>query len=137
MRNARHRTVIARNGMVSSGHPLGSLAGVQVLQAGGTAMDAAVATAAVHSVVNPAMIGLGGDTVLLYYSAAEGRVAALNATGRSAYGATIEAHRRRGHAAAPLAGPLAVTVPGALDGWRHGLARWRRRAWPSPISTPS
>ncbi len=108
--------------MVASAHPLGSLVGVNVLQQGGSAMDAAVAMAAVHNVVNPAMIGIGGDTFLLYYSAKERRVIGLNGSGRSAHAATIAEYRARGHESAPVNGPLAVTVPGALDGWARALA---------------
>ena len=121
---ARHRAVLAAHGMVSTAHPLGTLAGVTVLLRGGTAMDAAVAAAAVHSVVNPGMIGLGGDTLLLYYSAAEGRVVALNATGRAPRAASLEDYRRRGLTRMPVEGPLALTVPGALHGWAAALARY-------------
>ncbi len=121
---ARCRMVVARNGMVSSAHPLGSLVGVDVLRHGGNAMDAAVAMAAGHNVVNPGMIGIGGDVFLLYYSAKEQRVMALNASGRSAYAATIAEYRARGFESAPVTGPLAVTVPGALDGWARALARY-------------
>lgn len=122
------RTAIGTNGMVASAHPFGTLAGLDVLRAGGTAMDAAVAAALVHSVVNPAMTGLGGDTVLLYYAARERRVVGLNGTGRSAAAATLEAYRGRGLTEIPVAGPLAVTVPGALDGWQRALARYGSRS---------
>ncbi|MGH7322536.1 MAG: gamma-glutamyltransferase [Candidatus Rokuibacteriota bacterium] len=61
-----------------------------------------------------------------------------NAIGRSPYGATIEAYRRCGHAEAPLTGPLAVTVPGALDGWTRGLERYAKmRLSPGPVPPSS
>lgn len=133
---ARHRTVFAPEGIVSTAHPLGTLAGVKALQGGGTAMDAAVAAAAVHAVVNPGMLGLGGDTILLYYSARERRVSGLNATGRAPAAATLEEYRRRGLAEMPVEGPLAVTVPGALDGWAQALARHGTRTLADLLEDP-
>jgi gamma-glutamyltranspeptidase/glutathione hydrolase len=116
----------ARNGMVASAHPLASLAGVDVLRAGGTAMDAGIAMAAMLNVVDPAMTGIGGDLCLLYYSAREERLCGLNATGRAAREATRE--RYAGQATMPLYGPLTITVPGAVDGWASAVERYGRRS---------
>jgi gamma-glutamyltranspeptidase/glutathione hydrolase len=113
--------------MVASAHPLASLTGVDVLRAGGTAMDAGIAMAAVLNVVDPAMTGIGGDLCLLYYSASEGRLSGLNATGRAPREATPECYAARGHTSMPLYGPLTITVPGAVDGWAAAVARHGHR----------
>ncbi|MBI3075671.1 MAG: gamma-glutamyltransferase, partial [Deltaproteobacteria bacterium] len=110
-------TVMTPHGMVSSAHPLASLVGVNVLQRGGNAMDAATAVAAVLNVTDPAMTGIGGDMFLLHYSATDARVTALNASGRAPAAATVERIRALGHAKIPPFHGLAVSVPGALDGW--------------------
>lgn len=105
-------------GMVTSPHYLATQAGVDVLRAGGNAVDAAIATAAVLSVVYPQMCTLGGDNFWLVYAARSGRLRALNASGRAGSRATIEAYTDRGLSAIPARGPLAAnTVPGAVSGW--------------------
>jgi gamma-glutamyltranspeptidase/glutathione hydrolase len=114
--------------MVSSAHPIASMAGVGVLKSGGNAMDAAVATAAVLNVVDPAMTGIGGDMFLLHYSARDRRITALNASGRAPAAATIERLRALGHTRMPLFGGLPVSVPGALDGWALALERHGTRS---------
>jgi gamma-glutamyltranspeptidase/glutathione hydrolase len=121
---ATRSVVLARNGLVASSQPLASAAGLRVLQEGGNAVDAAVTAAAVLAVVEPTMTGLGGDLFALVYDPRAGRVVGLNASGRSPYGATIEAFTRRGLTAVPERGPLAVTVPGAVDGWDALLKRF-------------
>lgn len=109
---------LARNGMVSSPHYLASVAGLQVLQAGGTAVDAAIAVNATLGVVYPHMTGPGGDAFWLIHDSATGRVHALNGSGRSGSRATRQYFRQRDHQAIPVRGPLAaVTVPGAVDSW--------------------
>ena len=78
-----HRPVaLGHRGMVTAAHPLAALAGVDVLKAGGTAADAAVAVNAVLAVTQPNMCGVGGDLFCLYYEAAARRVHFLNGAGR-------------------------------------------------------
>ena len=114
----RYRPLImAPHGMVASPHYLASQAGVDILKKGGTAMDAAIATNSVLNVVYPHMCGIGGDAFWLIYDAAKKDLAFLNASGRSAYAATIETYKKAGMTAMPVRGPLTVTVPGAVDGW--------------------
>jgi gamma-glutamyltranspeptidase/glutathione hydrolase len=103
--------------MVASPHYLASQAGVDILKKGGTAVDAAIATNSVLNVVYPHMCGIGGDAFWLIYDAAKKDLAFLNASGRSAYAATIETYKKAGMNSMPVRGPLTVTVPGAVDGW--------------------
>src|SRR6516164_8270045 len=88
--------VMGRNGMIATSQPLASAAGLRVLQDGGNAIDAAVTAAAVLAVVEPTMNGVGGDLFALVYSASDGKLHALNSSGRSAYTATPEAFSQRG-----------------------------------------
>ncbi len=116
--------VIARNGMVASGHPLASAAGLRVLMTGGNAIDAAVAIAGVLGVVQPMMSGLGGDTFFLYWHAGDQRVYALNGSGIAPYAASREWFVSRGHASMPLRGMLSPSVPGAVDAMATALRHW-------------
>ncbi len=117
-------TVLARRGMIASGHPLATAAGLEVLAAGGNAVDAAVATAGVLGVVQPMMSGLGGDTFMLVYRKREGSVWALNASGPAPSGATRDYFVERGHTKMPLRGMLSVSVPGAVAAMETALSRW-------------
>ena len=110
---------LAFRGMVSCPHALASEAGVEVLKAGGSAVDAAIAASAVLSVIYPHMVSIGGDAFWLIYDARRRAVRFLNAAGCAASSATIDWFRSRGHAEIPLRGilPGTVTVPGAVDGW--------------------
>lgn len=118
--------VFARRGMVSTSHPLASLAGLDALREGGTAVDAAVTAAAVLGVVEPMSSGLGGDLFALVWSAAQKRLYGLNASGRSGRQASREALRARGVERIPSRGPLTVTVPGQVDGFAELLRRFGR-----------
>src|SRR3989442_2172278 len=101
-----HRPVaLERRGMVAAGHSSGALAGLDVLKAGGTAADAAVATNAVLGVTEPQDCGVGGDFFCLYYEAATGRVHFLNGSGRSGSRAGLDELRRRGIERLPVIGP--------------------------------
>ena len=108
---------LGREGMVSSCHPWATLAGLDVLRAGGTAADAAIATNAVLAVTQPAMCGVGGDIFVLYYEAATRRVHFLNGAGRSGARAGLDELARRGLSRLPVIGPPTVSVPGCVRGW--------------------
>lgn len=123
---------LAPHGMVATSHQLASAAGLRTLSKGGSAVDAAIAANAVLCVVYPHMAGLGGDGFWLVHDPAAGGVQALNASGPAAGLATREYYRERGyHEEIPARGPLAaLTVPGAVDGWRqvhehYGQLEWR------------
>ncbi len=120
--NSRRSPVFARRGMIATAHPLASLAGTRMLLAGGNAIDAAVAAAAVLGVVEPYQTGLGGDAFALLYIASEARVRSLNASGPAPAAATLEEFHARGFDSVPRKSPLAWTVPGCVDGWSQMLA---------------
>lgn len=121
--------VRGRSGAVVAPHHLATTAGLGVLAAGGSAVDAAIATNAVLAVVMPNGCGLGGDAFWLIWEEGTGRQTALNGSGRAPAAADPAAWRRAGRAALPLRGPLTITTPGAVRSWaeahrRHGrLAR--------------
>ena len=121
----------AAHGMVSTPHYLASVAGLEILQRGGSAVDAAIAANAVLCVAYPHMSGLGGDGFWLIAEPGKG-VHGLNAAGPSARLASIDYYGP--HAVdneIPARGPLAVlTVPGAIDGWRVAHERFGKRPWP-------
>jgi oxamate amidohydrolase len=121
----------ARRGMISTSHYLASVAGLKILRAGGSAVDAAIAANAVLCVAYPHMAGLGGDGFWLIHHPREGRVEALNASGPSAAMATRDFYREAGHEdEIPDRGPLAaLTVPGAVDGWREAHERYGKLEW--------
>ena len=81
--------VMARRGMVVTSQPLASQAGLRILQQGGNAIDAAVAAAAVLNVVEPMMVGVGGDLFAVVYAAREHKLFVLNASGMAPSGATL------------------------------------------------
>lgn len=119
------------NGMVSTSHYLGSATGLNILRKGGSAVDAAIAANAVLCVVYPHMAGLGGDGFWLIHGASTNGVEALNASGPAAQKATIDYYKNRGHSdAIPSRGALAaLTVPGAVDGWRKAHERFGKLEW--------
>lgn len=118
-RGAAFRPVVmGRRGMAASAHSLASGAGLRMLQQGGNAIDAAVATAAVLNCVEPYMSGIGGCGYMLVYSARERRLRVLDYMGTSAGGATL------GGVADPAEmnhGPKSPLVPGAVGGWLTAL----------------
>jgi gamma-glutamyltranspeptidase/glutathione hydrolase len=114
--------VMGRNGMIATSQPLASAAGLKVLQEGGNAIDAAITAAAVLSVVEPTMNGVGGDLFAIVYDAKTKTLRALNASGRSGYAATPEVFAKRSLARIPNSGVFSVSVPGVVDGWSTLLA---------------
>jgi gamma-glutamyltranspeptidase/glutathione hydrolase len=116
--------VIARSGVIATGHPLASAAGLRVLMEGGNAVDAVVAASGVLGVVQPMMSGLGGDAFAVVWRAADRRPWALSSSGVAPYAATVEWFASRGYRSMPLRGMLSVAVPGAVDAMETALARW-------------
>jgi gamma-glutamyltranspeptidase / glutathione hydrolase len=119
---ATRSVVMARNGVIATSQPLASAAGLQVLQSGGNAIDAAVTAAAVLSVVEPTMNGIGGDLFAIIYDAKTQTLKALNASGRAGAAATPAFFAGRKLTSIPYRGELSVSVPGVVDGWSELLA---------------
>jgi gamma-glutamyltranspeptidase len=118
---------VARRCAVAAPHQLGAAAGLHVLARGGNAIDAMVAVNAALSVVYPHMTGPGGDAFWLIFDAASKSSYVLNASGRAAARATLEAYSEDGAERIQPRGPrAALTVPGAVDGWFQAHSRFGR-----------
>src|SRR5579863_8315192 len=122
-----HRPItFARRGMVVAPHYLAAEAGLELLKAGGNAIDAAIAASAMLQVVYPFVCGLGGDVFIMIYDAKSGQLYGLNGSGRSAQAATIERYREIGYTSMPVIGIHTVTVPGCVSGWNEAEQRFGR-----------
>jgi gamma-glutamyltranspeptidase/glutathione hydrolase len=120
MRNfhlAGRSTVHAQNAMVAMSHPLAALTAIEVMRAGGTAADAAVAASALLAVIEPQSTGIGGDCFALLQPGGEGKIVAYNGSGRAPKAATAEWYLERNMHAIPLTSAHAVSIPGAIDAW--------------------
>src|SRR6266851_2735742 len=112
------RSKIATNfGIVAASQPLAARAGVQVLERGGDAVDAAIATNAVMALVEPYFDGIGGDLFVIYYEAKTGTLHGLNAGGWVPTGLSASLLKSKGLERMPNRGIYSVTVPGAVAGW--------------------
>ena len=126
--------VMAQHGMVVTSQPLAAQAGLQVLMRGGNAIDASVAAAAVLNLVEPMMVGMGGDLFAVIYIAKDKKIYVLNASGTAPTGATVARFNALGYrwdpknwgptSGMPFYGILPVTVPGAAWGWEAVLKRF-------------
>lgn len=127
--------------MVVTQHRLAVQAGLDVLRDGGTSVDAAVAAAAVLTVVDPRSTGLGGDLFALVWPAGGTEPVGLAAAGVAPAGMSVDALRAAGHDRVPVDGPWSITVPGAPAGWEALLDRFgaldRRRIVADAISHAS
>src|SRR5437773_6598893 len=108
-------TVHATNAMVATSHPQASLAAIEVLREGGTAVDAAVAGSAVLGVIEPQSTGIGGDCFALIQPRGEGKIIAYNGSGRAPMAAKAEWYLERKINSVPLTSAHAVSIPGAID----------------------
>jgi gamma-glutamyltranspeptidase / glutathione hydrolase len=120
MRNfhlAGRSTVHAQNAMVATSHPLAALTAIEVLKAGGTAADAAVAASAILAVIEPQSTGIGGDCFALIQPKGEGKIVSYNGSGRAPKAATADWYIEHKMHAIPVTGAHSVTVPGAIDAW--------------------
>ncbi|MCY4365797.1 MAG: gamma-glutamyltransferase [Chloroflexi bacterium] len=120
--DSRRSPVLALNGMVATSQPLAAQAGGQTLMKGGNAVDAAVAAAAALNVVEPESTGVGGDMFALVRHQHDGKVHALNGSGRAPGAASIDQLRGAGHRQMPQDGPFSVSIPGTVHGWETILA---------------
>lgn len=127
-RDQSRSMVISNGGIVAAESPLAAQAGVRVLEAGGNAADAAIATNAVMGVVAPMMNGIGGDLFAIVYEAKTGKLYGLNASGWAPQGLTIEFLRGQNINKMPYDGVNTVTVPGAVDGWQKLSERFGKKS---------
>jgi gamma-glutamyltranspeptidase/glutathione hydrolase len=119
--------VISRGGIVAAESPLAAQAGVRMLESGGNAVDAAIATNAIMGVVEPMMNGIGGDLFAIVYDAKANKLYGLNASGWAPAGLTIEFLHKQGLREMPQRGVHAITVPGAVDGWQKLADKFGRK----------
>ncbi len=116
--------VFAANGLCATSHPLAAKTAVQILEAGGNAVDAAIAGAVLLGICEPQMTGIGGDCFVLLKPAGGEDILALNGSGRAPAGLSANDLRACGHKAMPVHGAEAVTVPGAVDAFCRLSADW-------------
>ncbi|PYR01376.1 MAG: gamma-glutamyltransferase [Acidobacteria bacterium] len=109
--------IATKFGIVAASQPLAARAGVQVLEHGGNAVDAAIATNAVMALVEPYFDGIGGDLFVMYYEAKTGKLHGLNAGGWAPSGLSAALLKAKGMERMPQKGIYSVTVPGAVAGW--------------------
>jgi gamma-glutamyltranspeptidase/glutathione hydrolase len=118
-RFASRSPVLARNGMAATSHPLASAIAIDVLKRGGSAVDAAIAANAMLGLVEPYACGIGGDLFAIVWDPKSNTLYGYNGSGRTPQKFGYDAMRQElgDNGKIPLFGPLAVTVPGAVDGW--------------------
>jgi len=125
--SSRRSPVYGRDGMIATSQTLAVAAGLQVLQCGGNAADAAIATAAALNVTEPTSTGLGGDAFALYYEGKTRQVYALNGSGRAPRALTLERLQKEGLGSSlPTDHPYTITVPGAAAAWCDLVERFGR-----------
>jgi gamma-glutamyltranspeptidase / glutathione hydrolase len=123
--------VFGRNGAAASSHPLGTLAGIEILKKGGSAVDAAIAINAALGFLEPTANGIGGDLYALLWDPKAAKVVGIAGSGRSPRGLSLETVRSRArNGVLPPYGAVTVTVPGTVDAWwrlhqRYGRLKWR------------
>ncbi len=129
-RNQNRSTVVSRNGMVCTSQALASMAGIDVLQAGGSAVDAAITADAMLGLVEPMSCGIGGDLFAIVWSEKDRKLFGLNASGRSPYEWSLQQARDMGLKEIPTYNPLAWSVPGCVSGWAALHQRFGKLAFP-------
>ena len=114
---ATRSEVIAQHGMACTSQPLATQVALDILKAGGNAIDAAIAANALLGLVEPTGNGVGGDLFAIVWDAETKQLYGLNASGRSPRSLTIDYFKEKGYDKIPAYGPLPVSVPGCVDGW--------------------
>lgn len=129
---SRRNVVYGKNGMVATSQPLAAQAGLNVLQRGGNAIDAAVATAAALTVVEPTANGIGGDCFALIWH--QDQLHGLNASGPAPMSLNLDKINALGHKQMPKWGPLPVTVPGTPAAWAAMTERFGTKSLSENLS---
>ncbi|MBN8482486.1 MAG: gamma-glutamyltransferase [Xanthomonadales bacterium] len=114
---ATRSEVLATHGMVATSQPLATQVGLDVLQRGGTAVDAAIAANAALGLMEPTGNGIGGDLFAIVWDAKTRKLHGYNGSGRSPQSLTLQWFKDNGYSKIPSFGPLPVSTPGAVDGW--------------------
>ncbi|PEQ13033.1 gamma-glutamyltransferase [Novosphingobium sp. PC22D] len=131
--------VVAMHGMAATAQPLATQAALDILKAGGSAVDAVIAANAVLGLTEPTGNGIGGDLFAIVYDPATGTLQGINGSGRSPSGQTLDQLRAKlgpDAAGIPSVGPLPITVPGTVDAWftlheRYGKLAMARNLAPA------
>ena len=123
---ASRSEVIATQGMAATSQPLATQVALDILKAGGSAVDAAIAANATLGLMEPTGCGIGGDLFAIVWDAEKGELTGLNASGRSPESLTLQHFRDLGMEGIPYLGPLAVSVPGSVAGWYELHERYGR-----------
>ena len=126
MSHATRSEIIAPHGMAATSQPLATQIALDILKAGGSAADAAIAANAALGLMEPTGCGIGGDLFAIVWDAGKKELAGLNASGRSPQSLTLQYLKDQGLERIPKRGPLPVSVPGAVDGWFELHARYGR-----------
>jgi len=116
-RHQSRSAVVAKYGIVATSQPLAAQVGLDILQKGGNAADAAIATSAMMGLVEPMSCGIGGDLFCIYWDAKTEKLYGLNASGRSPYALTRDVFKEKELTEIPTSGILPWSVPGCVDGW--------------------
>ena len=119
---SKRNPVYAKNGVVATSEGLAAQAGRDILKQGGNAIDAAVATAAALTVVEPTSNGIGSDCFALVYT--KGKLHGMNASGYTSQNISIDEMTKRGHKEMPAIGIESITVPGTPKGWARLIERF-------------
>ncbi len=116
--------IVAKDGVVASSQPLATQAGINILQNGGNAVDAAVAVAAVLDVVEPASTGCGGDVFTLIHLPGAKKPISVNGSGAAGSLASLDDLLNKGLTEMPIRGGTSVTVPGAMHAWSYLVEKY-------------
>ena len=135
-RNQNRSTVVCQNGIVCASQPLATMAGIDILKAGGNAIDAAICANAVLSVVEPMSCGPGGDLFAIVWIEKDKKLYGLNASGRSPYDWNLDKAKAMGLKEIPVLSPLSWSVPGCVSGWNALLSRFGKCGFAEALEAP-
>ncbi|MCH8099626.1 MAG: gamma-glutamyltransferase [Proteobacteria bacterium] len=124
--HASRSEIIAPHGMAATSQPLATQIALDILKAGGSAVDAAIAANAALGLMEPTGCGIGGDLFAIVWDAEKEELVGLNASGRAPKAMTLEYFQKNGIDKIPPFGPLPVSVPGTVDGWFELHGRYGR-----------